>query len=93
MALKSGAEYIERMRKMKFNAYYRGEKIENVVDHPVCAGVINEIAEFYDMTIDPEYEDLMTETSCLTGEKISGFVHMPRSREDLLKELKANGKI
>jgi len=87
MALKSGAEYIERMRKMQFNAYYRGEKIENVVDHPVCAGVINEIAGFYDMTLDPKYEDLMTETSHLTGEKISGFTHMPRSRKDLLKEL------
>ena len=88
MAIKSGAEYIESIRKMNPNAYYRGSKIGNIVEHPVFKDALTCPAKVYDMTLDPEYEDLMTETSYLTGEKISGFVHMPRSREDLLKEAK-----
>ena len=30
MAIKSGAEYIESIRKMNPNAYYRGSKIGNI---------------------------------------------------------------
>ena len=58
-----------------------------MINHPVTAPVIKEIAGIYDLTLDPKYEDLMTETSYLTGEKVSAFVHLPKSRDDLLKEL------
>ena len=36
----------------------------------------------------PEYEDLMTATSNLTGEKINRFTHIHQSAEDLVKKVK-----
>lgn len=88
MALITGAQYKKRLGKMKPNAYYRGEKIENLLEHPVLQPGIETTAEVYDLTLNPEYQDLMTDISPLTGERVSGFVHMPRSRDDLMKELK-----
>ena len=36
----------------------------------------------------PEYEDLMTVTSSLTGEKINRFCHLHQSTDDLIKKVK-----
>ena len=43
MALMTGAQYIESLRKLNTRVYMFGEKIENWVDHPMirpsaCAG-------------------------------------------------------
>ena len=35
MALMTGEEYVESMRKMNLNIYMFGEKIENPIDHPI----------------------------------------------------------
>ena len=65
-----------------------GEKIENWVDHPMIRPSINCVAVTYDLAQDPQYEDLMTATSHLTGEKINRFGHIHQSTEDLKKKVK-----
>ena len=42
----------------------------------------------YKLAQDPEYEDLMTATSSLTGRKINRFTHLHQSTEDLIKKVK-----
>ena len=88
MALKTSAEVLERLRKMDRNIYYRGEKIENPCDYPVFRPSLNSLLACYDLAQDPEYEDLMTTTSNLTGEKINRFTTLHMSREDLIKKVK-----
>ena len=70
MAFMTGAEYIESLRKLNTRVYMFGEKIDNWVDHPIIRPSINCVAVTYDLAHDPQYEDLMTATSHLTGHKI-----------------------
>ena len=65
-----------------------GEKIENWVDHPMIRPSINCVAMTYDLAHDPQYEDLMTATSHMTGKKINRFANIHQSTDDLRKKVK-----
>ena len=84
----TGAEYIESLRKLNTRVYMFGEKIDNWVDHPIIRPSINCVAVTYDLAHDPQYEDLMTATSHLTGHKINRFANIHQSTEDLKKKVK-----
>ena len=88
MPLMTAAEYIESLRKLNTRVYMFGEKIDNWVDHPIIRPSINCVAMTYDLAQKPEYEDLMTATSSLTGHKVNRFTHLHQSTEDLVKKVK-----
>ena len=69
MALMTGEQYVESIRKMNMQIYMFGEKIENPVDHPILRPSLNSVKMTYDLASMPEYEDLMTAKSHITGEK------------------------
>jgi len=81
-------EYIESLRKLNLKVYMFGEQVENVVDHPILRPSLNAVAKTYEMAHRPEYEDIMTATSHITGRKINRFTHIHQSVEDLLKKSK-----
>ncbi|MEA4987724.1 MAG: 4-hydroxyphenylacetate 3-hydroxylase N-terminal domain-containing protein [Anaerovorax sp.] len=86
--LMTGAQYIESLRKLNTRVYMFGEKIENWVDHPMIRPSINCLAVTYDLAHDPQYADLMTAKSNLTGEIINRFGHLHQSADDLRKKVK-----
>ncbi len=88
MTMMTGAQYIESLRKMNTRVYMFGEKIDNFVDHPMIAPSIRCVAMTYALAHKPEYEDLMTVQSHLTGERINRFTHIHQSSEDLVKKVK-----
>ena len=88
MALMTGEQYVESIRNMNMKIYMFGEKIENSVDNPILRPSLNSVKATYDLAQMPEYEDLMTATSSLTGEKINRFTHIHQSTEDLVKKVK-----
>ncbi len=88
MALMTGAQYIESLRKLNTRVYMFGEKVENFTEHPIIRPSINCVAMTYDLAHDPEYQDLMTATSHLTGETINRFCHLHQSTDDLIKKVK-----
>lgn len=88
MPLMTGQEYMDALKKLKPVVYFKGEKIESVVGHPLIQPHINSAAMTYDMAHDPMYEDLLTCTSHLTGKKINRFTHIHQSTEDLVKKIK-----
>ena len=88
MSLMTGEEYVESLRKLKLNVYYLGEKIDNPVDNPVLRPSLNSVKMTYDLAQEAEYEDLMTTTSNITGEKINRFTNLHQSSEDLVKKVK-----
>ena len=69
MALMTGKEYVESIRKMNMQVYMFGEKVENPVDHPILRPSLNSVRMTYDLAQMPEYENLMTATSQFTGGK------------------------
>lgn len=88
MALMTGEEYVESIRKMNMQVYMFGEKIENPVDHPILRPSLNSVKMTYDLAQMPEHEDLMVTTSHITGEKINRFTHIHQSTDDLMKKVK-----
>lgn len=88
MALMTSERYIESIRKMKRNIYFQGKKLENPVDHPLLRPSMQCLIDTYDMALMPEYEDLLTAISHLTGCKINRFNHIHQNREDLNKKIK-----
>lgn len=88
MTLMTGAEYMEALKKLKPIVYFKGEKIDCVVGHPLIQPHINAAAMTYDMAHDPAFEDLLTTTSHITGKKINRFTHIHHSTEDLVKKVK-----
>ncbi|MCX6006010.1 MAG: aromatic ring hydroxylase, partial [Chloroflexi bacterium] len=70
----TSSEYRKRLSKMRRNIYNNGKLIDR--DYKYLQGAANVLAKTYDMITDPEfkdYEDILTATSHLTGEKISRF--------------------
>jgi 4-hydroxybutyryl-CoA dehydratase/vinylacetyl-CoA-Delta-isomerase len=88
MALKTAQQYIDSLRTLKSDVWLFGERIDNFVDHPVIRPSINAIALSYKVAHEPEYEDLATTTSTLTGEKINRFTSLFMSTDDLVKKVK-----
>lgn len=88
MTLKTPEQYLDDLRKMDIELYMFGEKIENYVDNPIIRPSINCLAMTYKLALQPEYEDLMTAASSLTGQKINRFTHLHQSAEDLVKKVK-----
>ena len=88
MALMTAQEYVESLRKLNTRVYMFGEKIENWVDHPMIRPSINCVAMTYALAQDPQYADLMTVKSSLTGHTINRFTHLHQSTEDLINKVK-----
>jgi len=49
---------------------------------------MNSVKMTYALAHEPQYEDLMTAKSHLTGEKVNRFCHLHQSTEDLIKKVK-----
>lgn len=88
MALMTGEQYIESIRKLNLEIYMFGKRIENPVDDPILRPSLNSVRMTYDLAQEPEYEDLMTAISPETGKRINRFTHIHRSAEDLVKKVK-----
>ena len=88
MSLKTGAEYIASIGKMKVQVYMFGKKVERPVDDPILRPSLNSVRMTYDLAQQAEYEDLMTAISPYTGKRVNRFTHIHQSAEDLVKKVK-----
>ncbi|OPY76148.1 MAG: 4-hydroxybutyryl-CoA dehydratase/vinylacetyl-CoA-Delta-isomerase [Syntrophorhabdus sp. PtaU1.Bin058] len=88
MALMTSEQYIESLRRVDKRIFLGGEQIDNYVDHPIIRPSINSCAMTYELSAQPEHEELITATSSLTGKKINRFTHLHQSAEDLIKKVK-----
>ena len=84
MAIGTYEQYRERLKKMKPNVYLDGKKVAREGDWIEGGCYVMKVC--YDMANDPEYEDVCTATSHLTGEKINRCTHIHQSKDDLLKK-------
>lgn len=76
--------YIERMKKMRPNIYLHGECVDRM-------GPWNEsgfwvMKQCYEAANNPQYADVCSAKSHLTGETVNRCTHVHRSKEDLLNK-------
>ena len=88
MPLMTGDEYVRSLQKIKMKIFLFGEEIDNPVGNPILQPAVNSVKATYDLAQNPEYADLMTATSSLTGEKINRI--FTRVLMILLRKLKCS---
>ena len=84
MGIKTFDDYLNRLKKMRRNVYLGGEKVDRTDER--LSGQLRIIRETYDRANDPDWRDLCTATSHLTGEKINRYTHIHQSIDDLLRK-------
>ncbi len=86
--MKTVEEYLDSLRAISFQVYLFGEKVENVVDHPLIRPSINSVAKSYELAFDPDCAELMTARSSLDGKLINRFTHLHQGTDDLVNKVK-----
>ncbi len=84
MAVKTRADYLASLKKLRPNVYKFGERIDDVTTHPATRRVVESHARAYDGANDPDRSVLFTTTSVLTGEKIHRHNSLMQSAEDVI---------
>lgn len=86
--LKTPDAYLDEIRRRDLRIFYRGERFENPVDHPMATAAAHCVAEVYAAALDPACADLMTAHSERIGEPVNVSNILWRSREDLIARMK-----
>ncbi|MFC1919942.1 4-hydroxyphenylacetate 3-hydroxylase N-terminal domain-containing protein [Chloroflexota bacterium] len=81
--LSTSKAYKERLSKLRPKIYIGGQRVQDILDHPVARTVVEANATVYDMALDPRYRDVMTADSPLVGDKINRSLHICGSTNDL----------
>ena len=84
-------EYIDSLRKLgPRKVYLRGDVLDPdaITDHPMIRPSINACAMTYRLAELPEYRDLFTTTSNLTGKPVNCFTSVFMTRDDLIRKVR-----
>lgn len=84
--MRTPTEYYADLVKMKPNLYIGGERVGR--NDPRIKPGINVMSVTFDLAQDPEWEELMTAISSLTGKRINRFTHLPQNPYDLMQKQK-----
>jgi 4-hydroxybutyryl-CoA dehydratase/vinylacetyl-CoA-Delta-isomerase len=86
--MRTQEEYKESLRKMRPNVYKFGELISDVTSHPATRATVEGHAQIFEHALKPDYQDVFTTTSSLTGEKISRYLSIIQSAQDMIANAK-----
>jgi 4-hydroxybutyryl-CoA dehydratase/vinylacetyl-CoA-Delta-isomerase len=86
--MRTSQEYRESLKRMRPNVYKFGELIEDVTMHPSTRRTVEGHAQIFDAAQTDEHRDLLTTTSSLTGERISRYLSIVGSAEDMIKNVR-----
>ena len=89
MRIRSKDDYVESLKERNTVVYYMGKKVDEIWEHPALIPHINSAGMTYELATMPEYEELLTAESHLTGSRINRFTHIHQNRDDLVKKAKA----
>lgn len=87
MPAKTGADYINGLKKAQNNVYIHGERVDDVTAHPAFKNVIKSMADLYDLQY--EKQDKMLYTSPTSGDKVGMTFLQPQTVEDLIARREA----
>ncbi|KPV62139.1 MAG: hypothetical protein AOA65_2031 [Candidatus Bathyarchaeota archaeon BA1] len=82
--MKTPEEFKESLRRMRPNIYKFGELITDVTTHPATRRCVEGHAQIFEAARNPVYEDIVVTTSHLTGKRISRYLSLIRSAEEMM---------
>jgi 4-hydroxyphenylacetate 3-monooxygenase oxygenase component len=83
MALRSGAEFIEGLRRAPREVWIAGRRIDDVTADPVFARPVQSIAMLYDLQVSSAHRDAMAYQE--DGETCGMSFLIPRTKDDLVR--------
>ncbi len=81
-------QYMESLRRLKTKVYAFGERIDDIVKHPVTSPHVSCAAMTYAHAGTKEGKPLLTAKSHLTGKTVNRFLHIHQSADDLVTKVK-----
>lgn len=88
MAVRTGKEYIERLKENQPEVWFGGERVDDVTTHPYTQPAVETVAKLYDLQHDPEKREFMQYVEPETGEACGTQFLLPKGKDDLLKRRK-----
>jgi len=86
--MKTVEQYLDSLRRIPFKLFMFGERVENIINHPLIRPSINAVARSYELAHDARFETLLTADSSLDGKKINRFTHLHQGVDDLINKVK-----
>lgn len=86
--MKTSKEYKQSLKKMRPNIYKFGELIKDVTTHPATKRTIEGHAQIFDAAHEPEYSEMLTTKSGLTGKKVVRYLSIISNAEDMINNVK-----
>jgi len=86
--MRTAQEYKESLRRMRPNVYKFGELIEDVTTHPATRRAVEGHAQIFDAAQKGEYRDLLTAISSLTGDRVSRYLSVIGTAEDMVMNVR-----
>ncbi len=84
-------DYINSLRGRKLRVFLFGERVRDIVDHPMIRPSINAVAETYDLAVrEPE---LASAASHITGDVVNRFLHITMNRDDVVLQNKMQRRL
>jgi 4-hydroxybutyryl-CoA dehydratase / vinylacetyl-CoA-Delta-isomerase len=87
----TGADYLASLRGRGLKVFLFGELVAEPVDHPMIRPSINAVAATYDLGV--KNPELATVVSPFTGERVSRFLHVCTSVDDLVAQNKMQRRL
>ena len=82
--MRTKEQYFQGLSKMRRNIYHNGELIDRLDERQMDC--LNTIGTTFEEAAKPEYQDMCTAISHLTGERINRFNHIHQNTDDLHKK-------
>jgi 4-hydroxyphenylacetate 3-monooxygenase len=90
MPARTGAEFLDRLARARTHVEIEGETLTGgVADHPAFRNVAATYAGLFDLQHAPEYRNILTYTSPVTGDPVATSFLVPRTPADLAKRSQA----
>ncbi len=87
----TSADYIVSLRGRKLRVFLFGERVHDIVEHPMIRPSINAVAETYDLAVrEPE---LASAASHITGDVVNRFLHITMNRDDVVLQNKMQRRL
>jgi 4-hydroxybutyryl-CoA dehydratase/vinylacetyl-CoA-Delta-isomerase len=87
MVLRTKQQYIQSIRRLNAEAYMRGKRINDVTENGMTRLALEGVGQIYELSRQATYSDLLTRRE--NGDTISAYCSIHRSREDLIKRVRA----
>ncbi len=84
MAVKTGKQYTDSLRVIKRNSYILGQKVDDIVDHPMNRPAVNAIAESYEIANINEMKAFAAPFSRLCNGPVNRYNALSESVDDML---------